>query len=93
MGIFDQPVTIHMHSQRVSHRFGLKDCALILGYIPTSVQFKGIAENLSERVSVLVHFMYLHKPAELVIYPPPHHKDMIVKTVSKSRHSATNQDP
>jgi hypothetical protein len=23
--------------------------------------------------------MYLHKPAELVIYPPPHHKDMIIR--------------
>ncbi len=79
MGIFDQPVTIHMHSQRVSHRFGLKDCALILGYIPTSVQFKGIAEKLSDRVSVLIHFIYLDRPAESVIYPPPHHKDMIMK--------------
>jgi serine/threonine-protein kinase RsbW len=79
MGIFDQPVTIHMHSQRVSHRFGLKDCALILGYIPASVHFKGIAERLSERASVLIHFIYLDKPTELVIYPPPHHKDMIMK--------------
>jgi anti-sigma regulatory factor (Ser/Thr protein kinase) len=79
MGIFDKPVTIHMLSQRVSHRFGLKDCALILGYIPTSVHFKGIAENLSERVSVLVHFMYLYRPAQLVIYPPLEHREMILK--------------
>lgn len=75
--IYGQAVTNHTYSQRVGHRLGLADCAIVLCHVPQSVTFKGISDNLSHRVSVVIHCMYLHKPEITEVYAPPHHEDMI----------------
>ncbi|MCA1959561.1 MAG: ATP-binding protein [Desulfomonile sp.] len=77
VGVFGQAVTNHTYSQRVGHKVGLKDCAIILAYLPDTVTFKGISERLPQRDSVVVHFKYLQQPAEITIYPPPHHEAII----------------
>lgn len=77
VGVFGQAVTNHTYSQRVGHRVGLKDCAIILAYLPDTVTFKGITERLPQRDSVVIHFKYLQSPREPTIYPPRHHEAMI----------------
>jgi len=78
-GVFGQAVTNHTYSQRVGHRFGLKDCALFLGFIPSTVKFREMAENLTQRGSLIVHFRYLEQPAAMTVYAPEHHSEMIGK--------------
>lgn len=78
MGIFGQAVTVHTYSQQTGHALGLRDCAIVLAYVPADVVFRGIRERLSQRDTLVIHFMYLDKPLDLAVYPPPHHRDMIV---------------
>lgn len=77
IGIFGQAVTNHTYSQQVGLGVGLRDCALFVGYLPQTESFRKITEKLQQRESVLVHFMYLHKPPLQTIYPPPNHRKMI----------------
>lgn len=79
MGIFGQPVTNHIYSQRTAHRFGLRDCALMLAHVPMTSTFKDIAETLPQRVGLLLHFKYLNRPTGLTIQPPSQHLEMISK--------------
>ncbi|MDM8526247.1 ATP-binding protein [Desulfococcaceae bacterium HSG8] len=82
MGIFGQPVTTHTYSQQACLRFGLNECALLLAHIPATVTFKKIEEELSQRGSLLIHFIYLNRPPGVIVYPPSHHKDMITELYS-----------
>jgi anti-sigma regulatory factor (Ser/Thr protein kinase)/GNAT superfamily N-acetyltransferase len=78
-GIFGQAVTNHTYSQQVGHRFGLKDSALLVGFIPATVNFKEMAEALTQRGSLVIHFKYLEQPQPMPLYVPEHHSDMIGK--------------
>jgi anti-sigma regulatory factor (Ser/Thr protein kinase) len=78
LGIFGEAVTNHTYSQQVGLGIGLRDCALFVGYLPQTEIFRKITEELPQRESLLVHFMYLREPPALTIYPPSNHKAMIV---------------
>ena len=78
MGVFGQAVTLHTYSQQTGSASGLRDCAIALAYVPADVVFRGFRENLSQRETLLIHFMYIHKPAGMEIHLPLHHRDMIV---------------
>jgi anti-sigma regulatory factor (Ser/Thr protein kinase)/GNAT superfamily N-acetyltransferase len=79
VGVFGEAVTNHTFSQKTSLGLGLRDCALMVGYIPATVSFKEITEQLPERGSLIVHFLYTSKQRRVRIYPPPQHKDMILR--------------
>lgn len=77
LGILGEAVTNHTYSQQVGLGIGLRDCALFVGYLPQTEIFRRITEELPQRESVLVHFMYLREPPPLTIYPPSNHWEMI----------------
>lgn len=79
-GIYGQAVSNHTYSQHVAHRLGFKDCGVILGLVPKDVTFKGITETLSNRVSAILHFMYLDNPIDVQVYAPPQHQEVIGTT-------------
>jgi anti-sigma regulatory factor (Ser/Thr protein kinase)/predicted N-acetyltransferase YhbS len=76
-GVYAQMVTVHTYSQKIAHRFGLRDCALILGYFPQSEVFKGIAEALNQRMAVILGFLRLRPSLQKIIYPPDSHLSTI----------------
>ena len=78
LGILGEAVTNHTYSQQVGLGMGLRDCALFVGYLPQTEIFRRITEQLPQRESLLVHFMYLRELPPLTIYPPSNHKAMIV---------------
>jgi anti-sigma regulatory factor (Ser/Thr protein kinase) len=78
MGVYGEAVTNHTFSQKTGRSLGLRDCALMVGYVPASVSFKGINERLPNRESLIVHFLYIEEPQPVRIYPPQHHKEMIL---------------
>lgn len=77
MGIYSEPVTNHTYSQRTGHKYGLKDCGISLGLIPSSTRFKRMAERPVRRISLLLQFRYLKTTGLDPVYAPPHHMDMI----------------
>jgi len=77
-GAFGEAVTNHTISQHTVHGFGFRDCGLRLAMIPPDIMFKGMPVKPSNRVSMLVQFLYLKQPpASPSIYAPAHHADMI----------------
>ena len=78
-GIYCEQVTVHTFTQRFCHRLGFVDCGFLLAYSPATTSFKGIAEQLSGRGSVIVAFKHLHPPAEVSIHAPARHREMIAE--------------
>ena len=77
IGVFAQAVSNHPYSQRAMHKFGFKDCGLLLGNVPTTRSFKGITDKLEQRESYVVSFQYLNKPESLQVFAPPQHRKLI----------------
>jgi serine/threonine-protein kinase RsbW len=76
--VFGEAVTVHPYSQKAALQFGLRDCALLLGFIPASAQFKGLSPTADrERSSVLIQFKYLKPPTATPLFPPQTHRPMI----------------
>jgi serine/threonine-protein kinase RsbW len=76
-GIFSEAVTSHPFSQKTALQFGLRDCALLLGPIPATADFKGLGGVVAERGSLLVQFRYLTPAPSTPVYAPALHRTMI----------------
>ncbi|MEW6137360.1 MAG: GNAT family N-acetyltransferase [Thermodesulfobacteriota bacterium] len=70
LGLYGRAVTSHTYSQRTGHRHGVNDCALMVGLVPQTAWFRGIAEKLTQRESIVVHFKYLEPPEPVTVYAP-----------------------
>jgi hypothetical protein len=55
----------------------MKTCGLMLGYVPSTMSFKGITERLPHRESTVTVYRCFKKMAGEIIYPPPQHVRMI----------------
>jgi anti-sigma regulatory factor (Ser/Thr protein kinase)/RimJ/RimL family protein N-acetyltransferase len=78
-GLYIRGVTSHTFSQQVAARLGFRPCGILLGYVASSVSFKAIAEQLSQRETFVIAHRYLEKPVGLRIYAPPQHRSFICK--------------
>ncbi len=79
MAIYSEAVTNHPYAQKAGQKAGFRRCALILGFGPAEVSFKGIHEKLAQRESVLCGFLPLVNPPGISVYAPEHHKVFIAK--------------
>jgi serine/threonine-protein kinase RsbW len=79
LGVFGQAVTNHVYSQRSGHRSGMHDCAILLGQIPKTADFKGLNGISSQKISMVMGFRYLQQPGIIELYPPLHHETIIRK--------------
>lgn len=76
-GIYGRAVSNHTYSQRTAHHLGLGDCMILLGNFPASTSFKGLGEQLSQRQTLIVHYVFLDVQASRLIFPPSRHEAMI----------------
>lgn len=64
-------VTAHIYTQKTAARFGFHPTALLLGYAPSSLRFKGLEGQPAQREST---FLVLHclrpMPTEMLYLPP-----------------------
>ncbi|MFH0823758.1 MAG: GNAT family N-acetyltransferase [Pseudomonadota bacterium] len=90
VGVFARAVTLHTFSQKAIHDFGLRDCAVIIGYFPKTHSFKGIQEQLRTRMTAAVSFLHLDglegaldrtpgSQSRETVYAPRHHGEMTAK--------------
>lgn len=77
--LFVLAATNHTYSQQVIHKFGFSDSALLVGFGPASLSFRGLTETLPQRETYLICFRYLENPEKFPLYPPEHHKEFIRK--------------
>jgi serine/threonine-protein kinase RsbW len=78
-GAFGDAVTNHTVSQHTVQGFGFRDCGLRLGLIPSHTVFKQMKAAVSQRISMLVQFLYLQPPTAVSrkVYAPPQHKGIL----------------
>ena len=76
-GLQIKEVTAHPYTQRFCAKLGYRDCGLLLAHSPKTLSFKGIADELKQRNSDILGFMYLTAPEPISIYAPEHHSHMI----------------
>ncbi|MCC5466312.1 GNAT family N-acetyltransferase [Pelosinus baikalensis] len=76
IGIYIPPVTKHIFSQKQVYHHGFKDCGIWLGYLPDA-EFIEISTEQSQRLTLVLTYMYIVKPKTLIIYPPQKHKNMV----------------
>jgi serine/threonine-protein kinase RsbW len=77
-GLYVQAVAVHKYSQRTAAKLALKETAMLLAYIPPSVDFKRMNESRSQRTTAFLCFRYLQKPSRPLVYAPAKHRRMIV---------------
>ncbi|HAJ25764.1 MAG TPA: hypothetical protein DCG53_00700 [Syntrophus sp. (in: bacteria)] len=76
-GFYSYSVTVHVISQKAAIRVGARPLAILLATTPMTWEFKGIVENLTQRISVVLFYRYVHHPNPRRIYPPAHHDKII----------------
>ncbi|MFC2118261.1 GNAT family N-acetyltransferase, partial [Bacteroidota bacterium] len=81
-GVFMHAVTTHVFSQKPAHKNGFKDCALYLSRI-SPIEFKSISDEIKQRESVVLSFLFLDKPEEHKLFVPKHHKRILSKIFKK----------
>jgi serine/threonine-protein kinase RsbW len=76
-GLYIEEVTVHTYTQRFCHRLGFTDCGFLLAYSPATTSFKGIAEELGGRGSVIIGYRYLQPALGAPLHVPPRHRDVV----------------
>lgn len=80
-GLFGQPVTSHVASQRVNEKFGSRCCALSLAFLADNLRFRAMDRDRSaQRESCLLYYKSLTTPEPRRIHPPPHHAPILLDT-------------
>jgi len=77
-GIFSQPVTTHIFSQKVNAGFGSFPCGFSFGLVPQKLNFLQIDTSLSQRESCMLYFKPLKHRAR-TLFLPDQHKSILRK--------------
>jgi hypothetical protein len=78
-GVYGRAVTVHTASQKMTENTGYKDCAVVLGFAPGDMAFKGINEKLSQRETLVYSFQAVLQLPVTDVYLPHHHEHIIQK--------------
>jgi len=79
-GLFVAAVTVHPFSQRVTHKYGFRASAVLLGYAPRNVQMKKIVDQeLPQRETVVYGYQPLQEDPCSRVFPPLHHRSIIAR--------------
>ena len=76
-GVYSYSVANHVFTQRGVIKLGYRDCGILLATSPATWKFKGIDEPGTQRISVVLSFVYLEQPSPRQVFAPPHHREMI----------------
>ena len=89
-GLVGYSVTTHPFSQRMEEQVGAHLCAVVLGQLPRSTRFTGIATApITQRVSTMLYFKHLGPAPAVVMHPPPRHAAMLERLYANLGVAAT----
>ncbi|MFH1737876.1 MAG: ATP-binding protein [bacterium] len=92
-GLYGKQVTVHPYTQKFCSKLGYKDCGFLLAHVMSSMLFKGISEDTKQRGTDILCFKYFEPPEPITIYPPEHHKEMILKLYENVGVPVTASEP
>lgn len=78
-GLYAYAVANHPFTQKAMIRYNIKDCGILLATSPSSWKFKGISDDTSQRISVVLGFIYMEPPSPKKLYLPEKHCAIIQK--------------
>jgi hypothetical protein len=82
-GLYFEPVTDHVFTQRLNEKLGAHVCAVSLGLEPTGFTQPGMELSVThQRQSVLLYAKALRATDVRTIYAPPHHRAMTERIFS-----------
>lgn len=84
-GVFSEAVTIHPFTQKGNLALGAAETGLLLGYIPSSMAFRGIPEgNAAERQAAMLYYLAVGPHPEREVYVPLHHGGIVREVYSRA---------
>jgi hypothetical protein len=90
-GIFGQAVTNHLFTQKAQEHCDSHPCGVSLGVSPAS--FHNMPEPLTQRMSDVLYFKYLRRPAQVVVHVPNHHQEICTRIYGQFKVPAQFGDP
>ena len=72
-------VTAHPYTQKTCLKFGFQPVALLLGYAPATLQFRGISQGLKQRESTLLVARCTHPLPSLSLHLPTRHAPVLLR--------------
>lgn len=75
--VFVHSVTNHPYTQRSALQLGMEHTALLLGYAPSSLQFRHIHERLLQRESTFIGIRLLKPLPEQPVHLPDRHAEIL----------------
>jgi len=76
-GVFAHCVTEHVYTQKICDKYGFADVTALLAYSPSTVKFKKMNENLSQRQTIIQSFKYFKNPGTVSLPLPRKHREII----------------
>jgi hypothetical protein len=80
--LFAHAVTNHPYTQKTCHRYGFLPTALLFGFIPDTIRFRAIHEQLTQRESVFMAVRLMRPLPRQRLFPPPGHAETIRRILS-----------
>ncbi|MGI9472913.1 MAG: GNAT family N-acetyltransferase [Rubripirellula sp.] len=77
VGWYADSVAIHTYTQQSNAHHGGHVCGVSLAVSPKNELFRGIAKELSQRVSCILYFHWLHEPEPRRLFVPLRHREMV----------------
>ena len=85
VGTYGEAVTVHPYSQKSALTRGYIETGILLGYIPTSMYFKSIQDQVADkRRAALLMYKRLNDEPVRDVYLPAHHAGMLRKIYENS---------
>lgn len=76
-GLQVKQVSVHPYTQKFCQKLGFRDCGFLLGHVPHTMSFRGIADHLAQRGSDVLGFKFLKRPTPRTVYAPPNHAEAV----------------
>jgi len=76
-GLQVKQVSVHPYTQKFCQKLGFRDCGFLLGHVPNTMSFKGIADHLAQRGSDVLGFKFLKRPTPRTVYVPQNHAEAV----------------
>jgi hypothetical protein len=81
-GLYSEATAVHPYSQRGNLHLGARETGFLLGYIPASVSYKQIGEQMAgRRGSVALFYMRVRDEPEREIHPPVPYLEAVRRVV------------
>ncbi|MEX0755951.1 MAG: hypothetical protein WD206_09885 [Actinomycetota bacterium] len=83
-GMFSEATAAHPYSQKANVALGAQETGILVGYIPTSVEYAAIDATPEHRRSVVLYYLKLNDGPDRWLYPPPHHHAIVSRIVERA---------